>query len=192
VNVTSTWLTTSKGLIPEDAPLQTLFIFWPITLAIGIGLLLLTGLFWLLSRTGNPPNAPLSAITPRDRTRLLNRLQAHYQQILAQSLQGAVQLELGLATWPAAVHNATLLALRLPEQEEQVLPAHTSIVEVYEQAQHELLILGEPGSGKSTVLLELAHYLIEQAKADEMHPLPVILPLSSWANKCLPFQEWLI
>jgi energy-coupling factor transporter ATP-binding protein EcfA2 len=64
-------------------------------------------------------------------------------------------------------------------------------VEIYEQANHELLILGEPGTGKSTLLLHLAQYLIDQAEQDMTSPLPVYLPLSSWAVKRLPLHEWL-
>ena len=112
--------------------------------------------------------------------------------MLISSLQGAVQLELGLASRLTAISNAASLSLRLPDQPDRPFPPHTSIVEAYEQAQHELLILGEPGAGKSTLLLELAHYLVEQAEQDETHPLPVLLPLSTWAVKRSPLQEWLI
>jgi len=122
---------------------------------------------------------------------MLRRLRLRYEQLLAQSLQGAVQMELGLASKPAAVQNAVGLSLRLPDQPEQALPLHTSISEAYELAQHELLILGEPGAGKSTLLLELAHYLIERAEQDATQPLPVLLPLSSWATNRRPLQEWM-
>ena len=64
---------------------------------------------------------------------MLRRLRVRYEQILAQSLQGAVQLELGLAERPTAIQNAVSLALRLPHQPEQLLPAHTSILQAYEQ-----------------------------------------------------------
>jgi DNA polymerase III delta prime subunit len=80
----------------------------------------------------------------------------------------------------------------LPAQPEQALPPHTSVVDAYEQAQQELLILGEPGAGKSTLLLELARHLVEQAERDATRPLPVLLPLSSWANNRPLLQDWLI
>ena len=50
---------------------------------------------------------------------------------------------------------------------------------------------GEPGAGKSTFLLELARYLVEQAEADASKPLPILLPLSSWAEHKRPLNEWL-
>ena len=46
-----------------------------------------------------------------------------------------------------------------------------------------LLILGEPGSGKTTTLLELARDLIARAEKDSTLPVPVVFNLSSWAEK---------
>jgi GTPase SAR1 family protein len=192
VNVVSTWLTTSKGALPDDAPLHFWLASWPLTVSIGCCLLLLALLCWVIGQRSVPPSEAPFSITPQDRRRVVNRLHAHYQQMLAQSLQGAVQIELGLASRPAAIQNVALLALRLPEQAEQMLPAQTSIVEVYELARQELLVLGEPGAGKSTLLLELAHHLIEQAQQDPDQPIPVLLPLSSWATNRRPLQEWFI
>ncbi len=192
INVASTWLTASKGILPDDAPLHLLVAFWPVTVSVGCCLLLLAILLWGISRWSIPGRGTPLPITPQDRTRLVNRLHSGYKQMLSQSLQGAVQIELGLASRPAAIQNAALLALHLPEQAEQALPPHASITDAYDQAQHELLILGEPGAGKSTLLLELAHHLVEHAKQDTEQPVPVLLPLSSWAINRRPLQEWII
>ena len=193
VNIVSTWLTTSKGILPDDAPLHLFVVYWPITLLTGSCFLLLAALLWSISRWSLPKSEiPSLLITSLDRTRLVNRLHLRYEQMLSQSLQEVVRIELGFMSRPTAIHNAALIALRLPEQADQMLPAHTSIADVYEQAHHELLILGEPGSGKSTLLLELAYHLTEKAEQNAEQPVPVLLPLSSWANKCPPLQEWLI
>ena len=53
-----------------------------------------------------------------------------------------------------------------------------------------LLILGAPGSGKTTMLLELARQLIERARQDISEPIPVVLNLASWAGKS-PLAEWI-
>ncbi|MGK7938414.1 MAG: NACHT domain-containing NTPase [Xenococcaceae cyanobacterium] len=55
-----------------------------------------------------------------------------------------------------------------------------------------LLILGEPGSGKTIALLQLAKRLIEQAKYDKNRPIPVIFNLSSWGQKDESLEKWLI
>jgi len=178
-----------------DTPLAKLYIVhlvqaYPLPLLSSLGLLIaLTLLSWLGSRDKRVLSArPLSE---QDRIYMLRRLRVRYEQILAQSLQGAVQMELGLAERPAAVQNAVSLALRLPDQPEHPLPPHTSIVQVYEQAQQELLILGEPGAGKSTLLLELARSLVAEAEQDVTRPLPILLPLSSWAVNRRSLDEWL-
>ena len=50
-----------------------------------------------------------------------------------------------------------------------------------------LLILGEPGAGKTTTLLTLARYLLDRAESGR---LPVIFNLSSWLNE--PIEQWLV
>ena len=55
-----------------------------------------------------------------------------------------------------------------------------------------LLILGAPGSGKTTLLLELARDLLTRAEQDKEQPIPVVFPLSTWAEQRLPLSEWLV
>src|SRR5262249_1187611 len=69
--------------------------------------------------------------------------------------------------------------------------ADSSIVQVYGHANGEVLILGEPGAGKTTLLLELTRVLLERARQDEAHPIPVVFPLSSWATRRQPLTAWL-
>ncbi|MGH8902906.1 MAG: NACHT domain-containing protein [Egibacteraceae bacterium] len=54
-----------------------------------------------------------------------------------------------------------------------------------------LLILGAPGSGKTTALLELARDLLDHAAADQAKPIPVVFNLSSWAARRPPLAKWL-
>jgi len=74
---------------------------------------------------------------------------------------------------------------------EQAFPEGTTIIDVYRQAVNGLLILGEPGTGKTTLLYDLAQALLNQAEQDETFPLPVVLSLSSWATKRQPLDLWL-
>jgi hypothetical protein len=53
-----------------------------------------------------------------------------------------------------------------------------------------LLILGEPGSGKTTTLLDLAWTLLERARDDIKERVPIVLNLSSWKKK-QPLAEWI-
>ena len=73
-----------------------------------------------------------------------------------------------------------------------MLPAGTSLTDLFEACGQELLILGEPGSGKTTMLLKLATEAITRAEQDPTLPIPVIFNLSAWAETCPPLAEWLV
>jgi hypothetical protein len=53
-----------------------------------------------------------------------------------------------------------------------------------------LLILGEPGSGKTTTLLQLARTLLERARDNIKERVPIVLNVSSW-KKNQPLAEWM-
>lgn len=61
----------------------------------------------------------------------------------------------------------------------------------YTEKIRRLLILGEPGAGKSVLLLRFALKLIESAENDPDHPIPFVLDLSSWDKKYSSFDMWL-
>ena len=54
-----------------------------------------------------------------------------------------------------------------------------------------LLILGAPGSGKTTVLLQLMQHLIARADPDHVSPIPVLFSLASWRNDN-SIADWLV
>ncbi|MCB0155066.1 MAG: NACHT domain-containing protein, partial [Anaerolineae bacterium] len=104
-----------------------------------------------------------------------------------------VIIALGLEDYPDAINiHPWDMVLQTPERKNQLLPAGTKIIDVFEQQRKSLLILGTPGSGKTTMLLELARDLILQAQQDFMYPIPVVFNLSSWANLRLSLAEWLV
>jgi DNA polymerase III delta prime subunit len=189
VSVFATWLTNPGGVIPANSHAGWLIARWPVTLLIGGCFLLLALLTGVLSHWPAQAKAPLSP-AQQDRVRMLRRLRRSYSDVLAQSLQGDAWMELGIAHQPDAVQNATTLLYR-SHRAEQLLPPGTPITQAYEEAAYELLILGEPGTGKSTLLLQLAQQLVERAEQDDAQPLPVLLPLSSWAVTRPPLQDWL-
>lgn len=127
-----------------------------------------------------------------DRGKFLRLLRRDYQKDLDESLEHLAWLELGLNEQPDAVRNATHLSQRRPDQSERALPAGTSILEVYDEAAEALLLLGEPGAGKSTLLKALGLHLLARADTDPNHPIPVILPLSSWAEGKPMLTDWLV
>ena len=128
-----------------------------------------------------------------NRQRLLRKVRAYWiTGVLEHSLHGAALIALGLQEQPDAVANPWQLVLQHPTGAPRPLPTSTRITEVYEAAEGELLILGAPGSGKTTLLLELARDLLGRAEREELHPLPVVFNLSSWARKQQPLADWLV
>ena len=68
----------------------------------------------------------------------------------------------------------------------------TRLIDIYDDASGELLLLGDAGAGKSTLLLELVRTLVERAFMDEDAAIPVIFNLSSWEGKETRFDRWLV
>jgi len=91
--------------------------------------------------------------------------------VLEQSLHGAALIALGLKERKDAVESPLGIVLQTPDQPDCLLPPGTKIVDVFDQKGHPLLILGEPGSGKTTMLLELARDTIARAEKDPNEPI---------------------
>lgn len=99
--------------------------------------------------------------------------------VLENSLHNAVLLELGMVEKREAVVYPWEMVLQAPHQPNCTLAPGTKIIDIFDQHQT-LLILGEPGAGKTTMLLELARQTIARAEADPAQPMPVVFNLSSW------------
>ena len=80
---------------------------------------------------------------------------------------------------------------RSSDAELQIAP-ETPVPDLFDQCSSKLLILGGPGSGKTTTLLELADALIDRAERDENYHIPVVFNLSSWAVGQLTLEDWLV
>jgi len=139
------------------------------------------------------PLRPLPEEERKNRTALIKQVRTTWiEGLLEHSLHEAARLELRLQEQPDASANPWRLQVQELDRPPQPLPPDTSIVQVYDEADGELLILGEPGAGKTTLLLELARTLLDRAEADEHHRIPVVFNLSSWAEKRSLLAEWLV
>lgn len=112
--------------------------------------------------------------------------------VLEQSLYAVARLELGLTTQPDAVEDVWTVLVQRPDQMPQPLPPGTRISTAFDEFGPTLLILGAPGTGKTTLLLELTKDLLARAEHDPNHPLPVVFNLSSWAARQPPLAAWLV
>jgi DNA replication protein DnaC len=80
--------------------------------------------------------------------------------------------------------------VNLSEAEEEKIK-DGSIFNIFKTAPR-LLILGEPGAGKTTTMHLLAEALLEQANNDSGSPIPVYLKLSSWERGKKTMFAWLV
>src|SRR5581483_6031752 len=149
----------------------------------------------IISRRYSPaaPLLPLSIELRNERQFLLNRVRKIWiTDLLEKSLQHAVWIDLHLQERPDVLLNPWSLVVQELDQEPHILPSGTSILQAFVEADEELLILGEPGSGKTMVLLYVARMLLDMAERDERRRLPVVFNLSSWAKQRLPLEHWML
>ncbi|MEM6253266.1 MAG: protein kinase [Cyanobacteria bacterium P01_D01_bin.156] len=129
----------------------------------------------------------------RNRQALLNKVRRFWiEGVLERSLHGQVMLTLGLEERPDAIAPPWQITYASPGQAAQPLPPGTQTSHIFDAIGEgrTLLILGEPGAGKTTTLLDLARTLLNRMEQTEHPRLPVIFNLSSWCNQ--PMEQWLV
>lgn len=86
-----------------------------------------------------------------------------------------------------------LISEEKPEQVRRLLSEDRTIANIFNDLGpgKSLLILGEPGSGKTFATLSLAQSLVEKARKDTNELIPIFLNLSSWSNE-QTIESWLI
>jgi hypothetical protein len=128
----------------------------------------------------------------RNRKAMIEKVRTIWiDDFLKHSLFQEVRILLDLDERPDAVARPLDLLVRRPDEGERPLPAGTKIVDVFDSMDQSLLILGAPGAGKTTLLLELLRDLLDRAIDNSSHPIPVVFPLSTWAESQKSLVEWL-
>ena len=115
--------------------------------------------------------------------------------VFYKSIYKAILIELGFEERKDVVYQPDRpwdMVLQTVEKPNRILPQGTKISDVFDDVGQTLLILGKPGSGKTTTLLELAHEKIKLAKIDSTQPIPVVFNLSSWGEQNKSIEDWLV
>lgn len=101
-------------------------------------------------------------------------------------------LEIKLKELPNAIQQNPGFELALYNCDENT--TNKNLIDVFKKMGRgrKLLILGDIGSGKTTIILTLLKILIENYNDESNQPLPVFLNLSSWTNKQNNFSGWVI
>ncbi len=139
------------------------------------------------------PPSRAQARARRDQLTLLEKVRRFWVQgVLEKSLHNHLLIELGMESRPEMVDHPWAALVELSEQQAASLPQRKPIAEVFEESGKALLILGDPGSGKTISLLELARDLLDRAQADPAQPIPVVLNLSTWSQRHPDFDDWVV
>jgi len=153
--------------------------------------LVASGMLLLLWRRQAAKSAIETQPSHHDRTQMLNRVQQHWiKEGLDNSLKNQTQIALGRARRRGAILQRRLEVHR-PDQEPEPLHGSTMMSEIFDEFSNGLLILGPPGSGKTTALLELTNDLLDRARQDAEQPIPVVFNLPAWSQH-VQFGDWLV
>lgn len=113
--------------------------------------------------------------------------------VLTKSLHTQALIELGLEERSDYVPNPVADVEEFASEDRKEFSVGTSVAKIFDDigAGRTLLILGEPGSGKTVTLLKLAESLIKRTENNLSQPLPVLINLSSWSKKRESIDDWL-
>ncbi len=128
----------------------------------------------------------------RNRDKLLNTVKREVLQLRLQSLHHAVIVNLVREQPPQQLKRSWDIEIKVGKRPIFQLPAKVNIMQVFDRMKGKLLLLGNPGGGKTTTLLELARRLVIRMEKDPNLPIPVLLDLSTWKNNNQEISDWLV
>ncbi|HET7463117.1 MAG TPA: NACHT domain-containing protein [Longimicrobium sp.] len=139
----------------------------------------------------------LPPASAEDRRHLLELLERVRRQWIVSVLEAAVKdaalLEVGMQAEPRTeVERPWTREQQAVGGRPEVRPPGTGIGEVFEDAGRTLLILGQPGAGKTIALLALAREWAGRAVRDPFAPVPVVFNLSSWSASRRSIHDWMV
>ncbi|MFG2163344.1 NACHT domain-containing protein [Micromonospora chersina] len=164
-----------------------LWLAWPLVL------LLVTVLVVIEVQRGREPRRIGTAGAARARKVLLERVRRYWvTSVLDRSLYEEARIELGIAATADDRRHPWSLRASHRDGFTGSLDDRTSMSALFDQLDQAVVIVGAPGAGKTTTLLELARDLLDRADHDPDAPIPAVFNLSSWATLQRPLDQWLV
>jgi GTPase SAR1 family protein len=134
----------------------------------------------------------LMGTRPRNERLLLQAVKNEIISRLKQSLHNAILIQLGMEAQPEQVKRLWDSDIKIGSRPVEPIPEGWNILQVFDEVQQKLLILGNPGVGKTTMMLELAKGLCDRAEQQADSPIPVLLNLSTWKDNNQSIWDWLL
>ncbi|MDX2241462.1 MAG: NACHT domain-containing protein [Leptolyngbyaceae cyanobacterium bins.302] len=129
---------------------------------------------------------------PRAEEILLQTVKTEVSARLKQSLHNKILIHLGMEAQPDQVKRPWDSDIKIGGNPVEAIPEDWGIWRVFDEVQGKLLILGAPGAGKTTTMLELAQVLCDRAEQRANFPVPMLLNLSTWKQDKQLIRDWLI
>lgn len=127
--------------------------------------------------------------TPRND--LLMLMQKSVQNAFEETVHVPRLLELEKREQPVEVERVCEILVETSDRKSRYIEQDEHLIDIFERMNHQLLILGNAGAGKTTAMLELARDALFLAEEDETQPIPVMFKLSSWAKDRKPLDAWM-
>ncbi|MEM8723423.1 MAG: HEAT repeat domain-containing protein, partial [Cyanobacteria bacterium P01_G01_bin.39] len=115
----------------------------------------------------------------------LNKARSDYLEILEKDVKNRLKTSIHNARFIDINSKQSLDSTYLPwiYQGDENPEVFNRFEEAFEKFEHRVLLLGAPGSGKTTTLLHVAQQLIRQAQDDSNAPIPLLFNLSKFRDK---------
>ncbi len=133
-----------------------------------------------------------SKVELQNRQKVLLQIEKEVKQYRLQSLHRAVLTNLARETPPLKMRRIWDVELKVSHQPSVRLTPDTGIIQVFDRLNGRLLILGAPGSGKTTTLIGLTKVLVGRAQTDVEEPIPVLMNLLTWKNPEQTLVDWIL
>lgn len=128
-----------------------------------------------------------------DRLEILEGLERRFKKRLTEKMKTELrfQLELNLEYTTNGTNDIYLKDYFIDSYENKFADSFVELFNDFENSIKRLLILGEPGAGKTVLLLQFGLALVDLAKQNFDYPVPIILDLATWGNEIESFESWL-